>query len=402
MATLALLGGQPVRRKPFASWPIFDAAEKQAVLDVLSSGVWGGYNPKVKELEQRFAAFHDARFGIATANGTVSLEAALAAAGVAPGDEVIVPPITFIATAAAVARVGAVPVFADIHPASFNLSPESLAAAITPRTRAVIPVHFAGHPADLDAILEIASRHNLVVIEDAAHAHGASWRGRKVGSFGHFGSFSFQQSKNMTAGEGGMLLTNDPDLAERAWSICNHGRRTGGAWFEHVRLGSNCRLTGWQAAVLAAQLDRLPAQLEKRARNAQALASRLRASALLIPPAVDRRVTAHGFHLCVLRIDPAAIPGLRLDLFVQALAAEGIPGAGRYPHPIYANRLFAACPHRVGDCPEAERFCRECFWVSHEILLAEESDLDDFVRAVEKICDSAGELALTASRRSAS
>jgi dTDP-4-amino-4,6-dideoxygalactose transaminase len=402
MATLALLGGQPVRRKPFASWPAFDDAEHRALLEVLHSGVWGGYSPKIAELERRFASFHEARFGIAIANGTLALEAALAAAGIGPGDEVIVPPITFIATASAVLRVGAVPVFADIDAASFNLSPERLAEAITPQTRAVIPVHFAGHPADLDAILETASRHHLVVIEDAAHAHGASWRGRKLGSFGHFGSFSFQQSKNMTAGEGGMLLTSDAELAERARSVCNQGRRSGGAWYEHVRLGSNYRLTGWQAAVLAAQLDRLPAQLAKRASNAETLAARLRGCGVLDPPAVDARVTTHGFHLYVLRMKTGAIPGLPIDLFLQALAAEGIPGAGRYPHPIYANQLFEACPYRRGECPEAERFCRECFWVSHEILLAEEADLEDFVRAVEKIRDSAGELVLAASGRSAS
>ncbi|HXK02304.1 MAG TPA: DegT/DnrJ/EryC1/StrS family aminotransferase [Verrucomicrobiae bacterium] len=400
MATLAMLGGQPIRRKPFARWPVFDAAEQQALLEVLHSGVWGGYSPKVAELERRFAAFHEARFGIAMANGTLSLEAALAAAGVGAGDEVIVPPITFIATASAVLRAGAVPVFADIDAATFCLSPQRLAEAITPRTRAVIPVHFAGHVADLDAILETAAQRRLTVIEDAAHAHGGSWRGRKVGGIGHFGSFSFQQSKNMTSGEGGMLLTNDAELAEGARSVCNQGRRTGGAWYEHVRLGSNYRLTGWQAAVLGAQFDRLPAQLEKRARNAERLTALLRGSAVLDPPAVDPRVTAHGFHLYVLRMKAGAIPGLTVDLFLQALAAEGIPGAGRYPQPIYANRMFADCPYRRGECPEAERFCRECFWVSQEILLAEEADLEDFVRAVEKIRGAAGELILAAVARS--
>ena len=401
MATPALLGGEPVRRKPFARWPVFDAAEKQALLEVLTSGAWGGYSPKVGELERSFAAFHGARFGIAMANGTVALEAALEAAGVGPDDEVIVPPITFIATAAAVLRVGAVPVFADIDPARFNLSPERLAEAITPRTRAVIPVHFGGHPADLDAILGIAGSRHLAVIEDAAHAHGASWRGRKVGGFGQFGSFSFQQSKNMAAGEGGMLVTNDAELAERARSIGNQGRRTGGAWYEHVRLGSNYRLTGWQAAVLSAQLERLPRQIEKRARNAELLGARLGESGVLLPPAVDRRVTTHGYHLFVMRMNPAAFPGLPLDLFLEALAAEGIPGAGSYPRPIYANPVFEASPCRRGECPEAERFCRECFWVSHEILLAEEADLNDFIRAVEKIRYAGEELATSSSLRSA-
>lgn len=381
-----------MRRKPFASWPVFDDSERQAVLEVLESRAWGGYSPKVTEFEQRFAAFHDARFGIAAANGSVTLEAALAAADIQPGDEVIVPPITFVATAAAVLRVRAVPVFADIDPATYNLAPQRLAEAITPRTRAVIPVHFGGHPADLDAILQTAAKHGLVVIEDAAHAHGACWRGRKAGSFGHFGSFSFQQSKNMTAGEGGILLTSDAELAERARSVCNHGRRTGGAWYEHVRLGTNCRVTGWQAAVLMAQLARLPGQLEKRARNAAILGRKLDATGVLVPPAVDERVTVHGFHLYILRLDPTALPGLSRDLMVEALAAEGIPGVSGYPRPVYGNKLFDAYPHHGIPCFEAERFCRECFWVSHEIMLADEPDLDDFVRAIVKIRDSAAEL----------
>jgi len=399
MPSLALLGGPPVRRKPFAAWPVFDDSEKQAVLDVLNSGVWGGYSPKVAEFERRFAAFHESRFGISVANGTLALEAALAAAGIGPGDEVVVPPITFIATATAVLRVGAVPVFADIDAASYNLSPQRLAEAITPKTRAVIPVHFAGHPADMDASSKISARHGLVVIEDAAHAHGACWRGRKAGSFGHFGSFSFQQSKNMTAGEGGLVATSDAELAERTRSVCNQGRRTGGAWYEHVRLGSNYRLTGWQAAVLLAQLERLPAQLEKRARNASLLHSKLLSTGVLLPPAVDPRVNVHGYYLYTVRMRPSDLPR---DLFLRALAAEGIPGLGSYPHPIYTNKVFDGYPHRRGDCPEAERFCRECFWVSHEILLAEESDLADFVRAVEKVRDQAGELLAGASHGSAS
>ena len=392
MSSLALFGGTPVRRTPFAQWPVFDDAERHAVLEVLDSGAWGGYSPKVPEFEQRFAAFHEARFGISTANGTVSLEAALAAAGIGPGDEVVVPPITFIATASAVLRVGAVPVFADIEPATFNLDPRRFAEAITPHTRAVIPVHFAGHPCDFDAILEIAARHHLVVIEDAAHAHGASWRGRKAGSFGHFGSFSFQQSKNMTAGEGGILTASDPDLAERARSLSNHGRRTGGAWFEHVRLGSNARLTGWQAAILLAQLDRLPLQLEQRARNAAILSRKLAGNALVTPPAVDARVTAHGYHLYTMRLDSEIAARVPKDRITEALAAEGIPGISTYPYPLYANRLFADHPHRRLDCPEAERFCRECFWVSQQVLLADEPDLDDFVLAVEKVRDHAAEL----------
>src|SRR5690349_778089 len=184
MARLALFGGEPIRQKPFARWPQFDEREKAALVEVLESGVWGGYNPRVAEFEQAFADFHETKYGVTAANGTVTLEAALLAAGIRPGDEVIVPPISFIATASAVLRVGAVPVFADIDEASSNLDPIRLSEALTERTRAVIPVHFAGHPADMDAIIEIAERRGLIVIEDSAHAHGATWRGRHVGSFG--------------------------------------------------------------------------------------------------------------------------------------------------------------------------------------------------------------------------
>lgn len=393
MATLALFGGAPVRRKPFAQWPVFDDTERAAVLEVLESGAWGGYSPRVSDFEQTFAHQHGARFGISACNGTVTLETALLAAGIQPGDEVIVPPITFIATATAVLRLGAVPVFVDIEPAGCNLDPRRLSEAIRPATRAIVPVHFGGHPADMDAILEIAGKHGLIVIEDAAHAHGARWKDRPVGAFAEFGSFSFQQSKNMTAGEGGILLTNNEGLAAKARAVCNQGRREGGAWYEHVTLGSNYRMTGWQAAILLAQLKRLPAQMKKRAHNAAFLSRALIRGGILVPPVTDSRVTAHGFYLYVLRLNTSALPGVSAESFAKALGAEGIPGVSTYPHPIYANKVFENFPHKRLACPEAERFCRECFWISHEILLAEEEDLADFVRAVEKVRDSAPALA---------
>jgi dTDP-4-amino-4,6-dideoxygalactose transaminase len=393
MSKLALFGGAPTRQKPFARWPVFDDTERRAVLEVLESGVWGGYSPKVSQFEQAFAAGHGARFGVSAANGTVTLEAALLAAGIRPGDEVIVPPITFIATATAVLRVGAVPVFVDIEPAAYNMDPRRVSEAITPSTRAVIPVHFGGHPADMDAILAIARQHNLIVIEDAAHAHGASWKNRPVGSLGDLGSFSFQQSKNMTAGEGGILITNSEDFAAKARAVTNQGRRQGGAWYEHPTLGTNYRFTGWQAAVLLAQLARLPEQMKIRSRNAALLSAALSRTGILVAPAMDSRVTDHGLYLYMLRLNTSALPGISAEDFLKALSAEGIPGASMYPHPIYANKVFDSFPHKRLACPEAERFCRECFWVSHEILLAEEEDLPDFVQAVEKIGDSVSALA---------
>lgn len=393
MEKLAIMGGEPVRRQPFASYPIYDERELSALKEVLESGIWGGYNPKVAEFEHSFADYHQACFGITAANGTVTLETALAAAGIGAGDEVIVPPISFIATATAVLRVGATPVFADIDEDTYNLSPAKVSEAVTERTRAVIPVHFAGQPADMDALMDIAERHQLVVIEDCAHAHGASWKGKSIGSFGHFGSFSFQASKNLTAGEGGFLTTNDEELAEIARSICNQGRRTGGGWFEHVRLGTNNRLTGWQAAILLAQFSRLPEQIEIRNGNARFLNERLSGMDLISLPFVDERVTCHSYYLYMIRLNLDRFPGVTKDIFVKALTAEGIPCSAGYPYPLYKNQVFNDYKHVRNDCPEAERMCSNSFWLSHEIMLSKPDSLNDVASALEKIVDGIGSLA---------
>jgi dTDP-4-amino-4,6-dideoxygalactose transaminase len=392
MSKLALFGGSPVRTTPLPAWPVFDEAERLALAEVLESRSWGGYSPKVKEFETSFAAAHDCRFGVSAVNGTLTLESALLASGIGPGAEVIVPPITFIATATAVLRTGATPVFADIDPKTYNLDPARVEEAINARTRALIPVHFAGHPADMDALMPLARKHDLVVIEDCAHAHGASWRARKVGSFGDFGSFSFQESKNMTAGEGGILVTNDADRAGKAWAFANQGRIPGGAWYQHESLGTNLRLTGFQAALLSAQLARLPEQLRAREQAAAYLTSQLRDSGVLAAPEIDPRVTRHGLYLFMLRLNSERLGGASKTHFLEALAAEGISGASSYPHPLYRNRVFENYQSRSGDCPEAERMCEEAFWVSHQVLLADRQGLDDFVAAVEKIARHADQL----------
>jgi len=228
MSRLAIFGGTPQRTKPFPSWPAFDENEEQALLEVLRSGKWWRYSygeavelkelevdqprSKVAEFQEAFARFQGARYGIACANGTAAIEVALKGLGVGPGDEVIVPAYTFIATASAVLMVNAVPIFVDIDSETFNIDPGRVEEAISARTKAIIPVHFAGQAADMDSLLNIAKRRNLLVVEDAAHAHGATWKGKGLGSIGHAGTFSFQASKNMTAGEGGLITTNDRDL----------------------------------------------------------------------------------------------------------------------------------------------------------------------------------------------
>ena len=262
MATkLALLGGTPLRKRPFTTWPIFGKPEEKRLLRTLHSGKWGRLNgPEVAEFEQRFATMHGCQHGIGVVNGTVSLRIGLMAAGIQADDEVIVPPYTFLSTASAVVEANAIPVFADVDLETFNLDPKAVEAAITPRTRAIIVVHFAGQPADMDAIMAIARKRKLFVIEDAAHAHGAIYKKRAAGSIGHLGSFSFQSSKNLTSGEGGIITTNDQKLAEACRSIHSCGRIPGGLWYEHHVMSGNYRLGEFQGAILNCQLARLEAQ----------------------------------------------------------------------------------------------------------------------------------------------
>src|SRR5690606_11591268 len=244
MSRLALLGGSPVKEKPFPRWPVFGPEEERALLEVLRSGKWGAVDGhRVKEFEKRFAAFQEAEYGVCVVNGTVALEVALRAAGVEPGDEVIVPAYTFIATATSCLAVGARPVFADVDPETMQIDPNDSLSKVTEKTRAIIPVHLGGHPVDMDAIGRLAQKQGLFVIEDAAQAHGAVWRERRVGAIGHLGAFSFQSSKNMTAGEGGIVLTNPEQLRDAAWFIHNVGRVRPGQWDQHQPTGQNWRRT---------------------------------------------------------------------------------------------------------------------------------------------------------------
>ena len=394
---LALLGGAAILKREPPAWPFIDESDRQALLDVLQSRTWGGYHESVGELERRFAEYHETKFGIATANGTVSLEIALIAGGILPGDEVIVPPITFVASATAIARVGAVPVFVDIDPQTINLNPEACEEVISERTRAIVLVHFAGCPANLDRFKELCERHDLFLIEDCAHAHGAAWKNRRVGSFGQFGSFSFQGSKNMTAGEGGILVTSDPELAEVAHSISNQGRRTGGAWYEHVRLGTNARLTGFQAALLLRQLERLPRQVATRLERAARLREGLKEIGGLVatPESLDARVTSHAYHLFSMRLDEGAFNNASHSRIIEALQAEGLPITSSYPHPIYQNELFKQHPHIVHPCPEAEAYCKSAVWLPHNVLLADEEWIDDALAAIRKVRQGARALAGT-------
>jgi dTDP-4-amino-4,6-dideoxygalactose transaminase len=396
---LALLGGSPVRTRPFTRWPIFGEAEETRLLQTLRSGKWGRLDgDEVSQFEQRFAAMHGCRHGVAVANGTVALRIALLAAGIRAEDEVIVPPYTFVATATAVIEANAVPVFADIDLNTFNLDPEAVKAAISSRTRVIIPVHFAGQPADMDRLMDLAREHNLVVVEDAAHAHGASYRNRPAGSLGHLAAFSFQSSKNMTAGEGGIITTNEEGIAEACRSIQNCGRSRDGVWYEHHVISGNYRMSEFHGAVLNCQLERLEEQTQTRDANGQYLASRLAVLPGLHPQARTDAVTRHSHHLFMLRIDAQAFGAPRRAV-IRALEAEGIPCSAGYGFSLHEQPLFrkmafgpylpaAASTLEYGAtrCPNSDALCRDqAIWLGQNLLLGPRADVDDIARAFEKV-----------------
>jgi dTDP-4-amino-4,6-dideoxygalactose transaminase len=396
---LALCGGEAVRTRPFLSWPQFGDEERQSLSQLLQSGTWGGYSPKVKEFEDAFCKFQQVKHGVCCCNGTVALELALRAIGIACGDEVIVPPYTFAATATAVLLCHGCPVFVDIDPITFGLSPTAVEAAITPRTRAIIAVHFGGHPADMDALCAIAESRGIALIEDAAHAHGATWRGIPVGNFGVAATFSFQAFKLITAGEGGIVLTNSSSIADKVWSYCNQGRRRDTGWFEHFTLGSNYRMTGFQAAILCAQLQRLPVQTGVRVKNVQYFRERLRSFRGIFLSDDDTRVGRNPYYLLTLRYDSSFFKGVERDIVIRALQAEGIPAQPSYPHPLYRNRVFHSSQLPPCNCGswhsqqkyeslclvEGERICRDGIWLEQNVFAGGHEDVDDVLAAFEKV-----------------
>jgi len=405
--SLALLGGRPVRERPFTKWPVFGEPEEKRVLAALRSGRWGRLDGnEVGQFEQSFARMHGCKHGIAVVNGTVSLRLGLVAAGIPAGSEVIIPPYTFFSTASAVIEANLVPVFADIDLATYNLDPQALEAAITPRTKAVIPVHFAGQVADMDSINAIAKKHKLLVIEDAAHAHGAGHRSGAAGSLSDLASFSFQSSKNLTSGEGGIITSNDDKLAAECRSLHNCGRIPTGVWYEHHVISGNYRLGELQGALLNAQLERLEEQTATRDANGRYLAERISKLPGIHPQARPDFVTRHAYHLFMLRIDADAFGAPRAAV-IEALGAEGVPcvagyGFSLHEQPMFRNKAFG--PYLPGvvegldyskvSCPNSDRLCREqAIWLEQAIFLGPREDIEDVARAFEKVYEHRAALA---------
>ncbi|MGW7363024.1 DegT/DnrJ/EryC1/StrS family aminotransferase [Streptomyces sp. NPDC054841] len=358
-------------------WPIWPPPatdeQRQALLRVLDSGRWGATGGTVTEdFAAAFAARVGAAHGVCTVNGTVALFLALRALGVGHGDEVIVPAYTFVASATAVVLAGAVPVVADVREETLHLDPRAVRGLIGPRTKAVMPVHLGGAPAETEALRGLGP----AVVEDAAQAHGAARHGRPAGALGDAACFSFQSGKAMTAGEGGIVVTDDRGTYERLWALHNVGRSLDGGWYEHPELGWNLRMTEFQAALLHPQLELLDGWNDRRARGAATLAAALdEVPGLdLIPPPPG--TTRHTWHLAMLRYDPRAFGGHTKPAFLTAMAAEGVPLDAGYRSLTRMPYIRSAAP-----CPVAETAEDTVVWVRQPMLMADDAALQTIARA---------------------
>lgn len=351
--------------------PIISDEEIEAVTEVLKSGMLA-QGPKVDEFEKKFAEYSEAKYGIATSSGTTALHTALVAAGVERGDEVITTPFTFAATSNSILYSDATPVYADINPKTFNLNPEKIEEKITDKTKAIVPVHLYGQPADMDPILEIAEKHDLKVIEDAAQAHGSTYKGKKIGSIGDLGCFSFYPTKNMTTGEGGMVTTNDEELAEKSAMIRAHGESKR---YEQSLLGYNYRMTDIAASIGIVQLKSIDKFNEKRNENAKYLSEGLSDVEGITTPCVDSNVT-HVFHQYTIRVSKDR------DEFKQFLTDNEIGTGVHYPIVLYKQPYYQNLGI-TGNCPEAELAANQVISLPvHPSLTTEE--LDTIIETVKK------------------
>lgn len=397
----AALGGKPVRSAGYRSWPAPTAADENAVLDAVRTGRW--YRGKsVEQFEDAFARINGAKHCIAVSSGTAALCASLGALGVGPGDEVIVPPYTFLATVSVVLMHYAMPVFVDVDRRTFLIDPDKLEAAITERTAAIVPVHIGGAPCDMRRLSAIAQKRNIPLIEDACQAHLASVENRPVGAWGAAGCFSFQVSKNLPSGEGGAILTNDPQMADACYAFHNCGRkRPGGRGDYRLGRNSNFRMTEFQGALLLAQLDGLEARAQTRSRNAEYLDGLLREIPGIVPAQPCDGATRNAYHMYMFRYRADEFGGLPRNKFVRALRAEGIPCSTGYERlneaafirdalhsrhylRIYGREAIESWAER-NRCPENDRLCDEAVWLMQNLLLGPRSDMDEIAAAVRKI-----------------
>lgn len=425
MSKLAISGGLPLRDvkvNPWPAWPVWDKSEEQALIEVLNSGIWSYNGPKETEFNKLFAQYTGTKYAVSAVNGTITLQLALEALGIGVGDEVILPGLTWQATAATIIDVNATPVLVDICEDTWCIDPKEVEKAITPRTKAIVPVHLYGNFADMDAIMEIAKKHNLAVIEDCAHKHGGEWNGQKAGSIGDIGSFSYQLSKHLTAGEGGSVTTNNPELAEKLDALRNCGRRPEGDEFVDVDKGAgvygddgnfiqsgNFRMTEFQAAILIEGLKRLPEQNAVRDANGEYINSLLNDVTGVYAMKHDERETKKAYFNFSFRYKKEEFKNLPVEKFRSALEAElGIAVDGSY-EPLTNCSLYVPhtkpSRHKLSDqywadinparfnLPVCERvFNEESVCLHHKVLMGTKEDMDLIVNAIKKIYDNVDEL----------
>lgn len=391
------------------TWPRLHPEDEAAVINALRDDYWGGIGDEKlphRIFEKEYSRYHDAKYGITVANGTLSLELSLKVGGIKPGDEVLVPAITFVASATAIVSVGAIPVFVDVDPETCQISAEAIKAAITPKTRGIIIVHYSGYMADLDAILPIATEHNLIVVEDCAHAQGSAWRGKKAGSWGTLGSFSFQHSKSLSSGEGGIVITSNEELYEKAILLMNLGRRQGQRHYNHYISASNWRLGGLQAALLLSQFGKFPREAEERHKNVTFFTDELNKIPGVKALKKDDRITQKGCYFLLIDFDEKEF-GCSRQKFVEALNAEGVRRVFcGYERPLYKEPAFLEenlrpllhesihIPDYAGmNLPNAERWASRQVTLLHLYFLGDSTNAKLVLEAIHKVKENVGELA---------
>ncbi|MDX9755037.1 MAG: DegT/DnrJ/EryC1/StrS family aminotransferase [bacterium] len=400
---LALLGGEPIRKTGFPSWPVIDQTDETNLMDALRRKEWCRlYGNITTTFEEQWAKMLGAKHAIGVTNGTSSLYAALFCVDVQPGDEVILSPYTFIATLNAVLQQYALPVFADTDPETFQMDATSVEERITEHTRCLLPVHIGGNVADMGAIMAIAQKHKLAVVEDACQAHFAEWDGKKAGAIGDIGCFSFQATKILPCGEGGAVVTSDEELWNRLHAFQNNGRdRVHGTRDGYQYQGGNLRMTELQAAILNAQLTRFEGQVQQRVENAAYLDHLLEDIPGIRPAKKSPGATLSTYYLYMVDYDSAEYNGISRGRYLEALRKEGIPAGGGYvplnKEPIVEKMLNSRAYKRLyseerlkaywekNHCPNNDKVCERAFWLSHEVLEGSKDDVEQIAQAMRKV-----------------
>jgi dTDP-4-amino-4,6-dideoxygalactose transaminase len=409
---LAINGGKPVRAKAWPAWPQWDKSAEEHVISILRSGNWyRGQGNTVTQFEKAYAELLGTKRCVCTVNGTNALLTALHVLDIGVGDEVIVSPYTFIATYNVVIGSAALPVFADTDPETLQINPDTIEERITERTRAIMPVHILGLPANMDKIMAIAKKHNLVVIEDACQAWLAEWRGKKCGTIGDLGCFSFQNSKHLPIGEGGAVVGNDDKLMDKAMSFHNCGRPFGSIkrTSSYPIIGTNRRMTEYQAAIGLSQIKRLEKDTQRRNENAEYLTSRIKDIPGIAPHKLYDGVTRAAYHLYPFRYKKEHFNNAPREKFLAAMRAEGVPCSGGYG-PQYRDGLIEVFLNsknfkrsfpkarlekyrRELNYPGNDQLCKEAVWIGQNMLLGSKSDTGDIADAIQKIYENRDKLA---------